>query len=97
MKWLLLGLILIGLAPEVAHGAALYSVTDLGTLGGDFTAAYGVNDNGQVIGLSTVPGGQSHAFITGPNGIGMIDLAGTAAFAVQRDFSFHADQESGDA
>jgi probable HAF family extracellular repeat protein len=40
-----------------------------GTLGGDSSSAYGINDAGQVVGDS---GG--HAFITGPDGVGMRDL-----------------------
>lgn len=47
---------------------------DLGTLGGDDQSqAYGINDVGQVVGVS-MNGIQTHAFITGPNGVGMRDL-----------------------
>jgi probable HAF family extracellular repeat protein len=37
-------------------------VTDLGTLGG-FTTAYGLNDRGQVIGVSAVADGSTHVFL----------------------------------
>jgi probable HAF family extracellular repeat protein len=47
---------------------------DLGTLGGDHSKAYGINAAGQVVGESDTTGGATHAFITGPNGLGMTDL-----------------------
>src|SRR5687768_12755643 len=52
------------------------AVTQLGTLfEGGYTSASGINDTGQVVGSSSprsyVPG---HAFITGPDGVGMTDL-----------------------
>jgi probable HAF family extracellular repeat protein len=47
---------------------------DLGTLGGTFSNAYGVNDLGQVVGSSDLADGQSAAFITSANGQGMVNL-----------------------
>ena len=49
-------------------------MTDLGTLGGALSYAYGINDAGQVVGWSTTAAGLGHAFITGPDGVGMTDL-----------------------
>src|SRR5262245_16166954 len=44
-------------------------LTDLGTLGGNPSAAYGINSSGQVTGSSSLSGNTgSHAFRTGPNG-----------------------------
>jgi probable HAF family extracellular repeat protein len=40
-----------------------YKVTDLGTLGGTFSMAFGVNNAGRVGGAATVPAGNQHAFI----------------------------------
>jgi probable HAF family extracellular repeat protein len=48
-------------------------VTDLGTLGGH-SVAHGINDTGQVVGFSYTENGETHAFITGPDGVGMTDL-----------------------
>lgn len=49
-------------------------MTDIGTLGGNDTQAFGINDTGQVVGYSKTADGNRHAFITGANGVGMIDL-----------------------
>jgi probable HAF family extracellular repeat protein len=57
-------------------------MTHLGTVGGDFIyigIANGLNNAGQVVGsIDSSPSirgdGVSHAFITGPNGVGMTDL-----------------------
>jgi probable HAF family extracellular repeat protein len=49
-------------------------VTTLGTLGGRESFASRINDTGQVIGKSNMSDGSTHAFITGPNGVGMTDL-----------------------
>ena len=48
---------------------------DLGTLGGGLTARLaGINDAGQVVGSLTRLEATHHAFITGPDGMGMRDL-----------------------
>ncbi len=38
-------------------------MTDLGTLGGDYSRAYGINDNGLIVGDSYTSTGYSHAFL----------------------------------
>jgi probable HAF family extracellular repeat protein len=64
-------------APVWAQGqkpaSARYNVTDLGTLGGSFSLAYGINNRGRIDGFSTLPGDSSvHSFVL-ENGV-MIDL-----------------------
>lgn len=47
---------------------ARYRVTDLGTLGGKFSIAYGVNNAGRVGGSAALPNGNAHAFLSGLGG-----------------------------
>jgi probable HAF family extracellular repeat protein len=47
--------------------AQMYTVTDLGTLGGQWSSASGINASGQVVGDSGLPDFAGHAFRTAPN------------------------------
>jgi probable HAF family extracellular repeat protein len=51
---------------------AVYSITDLGTLGGSISYAWAINEAGQAVGGSYIPGSTDHAFLW-QNG-NMIDL-----------------------
>lgn len=55
-------------------GANGVGMTYLGTLGGRYSFAHGINDTGQVVGYSHTSAGDIHAFVTGPDGKGMVDL-----------------------
>ena len=56
-------------------GADGAGMTDLGSLGGDYSSAHGINDAGQVVGVfAPLRPVRSHAFITGANGAGITDL-----------------------
>jgi probable HAF family extracellular repeat protein len=51
----------------------LYDVTELGTLGGDYIEANGINEVGQVVGVSQTASGANHAYLWQADG-GMVDL-----------------------
>jgi probable HAF family extracellular repeat protein len=51
-------------AQEQNQHPSLYTVTDLGTLGGTFGTANAVNNRGSVVGFATLPGDtEGHAFL----------------------------------
>ncbi len=57
---LFLALIFLGLPWARAQ---TYQLTDLGTLGGNFSQALSINDSGQVVGNANTSGGDEHAFL----------------------------------
>lgn len=58
---------------------ANWSIVELSSFG-DFTSLpNAINDSGQIVGTATTfDGNESHAFITGPNGVGVTDLFTTS-------------------
>lgn len=79
--WVIISLLSITGLPAIAQEqgtkpsgpAVRYTLTDLGTLGGTFSQAFGVNDKGWVVGFSTTEGDVGlHAFLW-RDGV-MIDL-----------------------
>lgn len=67
----LLAMLIITLLPFTTS-AATYSVTELGTLGGNFANPHDINNSGDIVGESTTAGGATHAFLY--SGGSMTDL-----------------------
>jgi len=62
------------LAAPVARAEPMYEITDLGTLGGTASQAYGMNDVGRVVGSAKTVSGQIHAFLWDRSTKTMVDL-----------------------
>ena len=73
------------LGSHLATAQRTFTITDLGTLGGAVSVAFGVNDLGQVVGESWIPSEAAHAF-RWDNGT-MIDL-GTLGGDHDRSIAF---------
>ncbi|HEV3485531.1 MAG TPA: hypothetical protein VG106_08990 [Vicinamibacterales bacterium] len=65
-----------------------YSAVDLGTLGGPFANARGINARGQVVGHSLTATGEEHAFLWTP-ATGMVDLGTLVAGRLSRAFAIN--------
>ncbi|MEW5803064.1 MAG: hypothetical protein AB1847_13270 [bacterium] len=46
--------------------ATFYTMVDLGTLGGAYSEAYGINDAGQIVGRAQASSGEYHAVLWNP-------------------------------
>lgn len=64
-------------------------LTDLGTLGGDNSEAYWINDAGQIVGLADLPGSQVHHAFLWQNGK-MIDLGASPDWPCSTAFQINS-------
>ncbi len=55
--------VFVALAATAASASAAVQIVDLGTLNGEWSAAYAINDSDQIVGLSDTPRGLSHTFL----------------------------------
>lgn len=76
-------LLLIASAGHRLASAQTYSVVDLGTLGGAYSMAYGINAAGTVVGVSALSSGRELPFFWNPSGIWTLSMPGSR-FAVGR-------------
>jgi probable HAF family extracellular repeat protein len=58
----------------LAPAQTTYTVTDLGTLGGTFGLAHGIDASGQINGLALLPDGSQHAFFRAKGATTNLDL-----------------------
>jgi len=88
IRWVLVSQVMVWtvLRPGIAltiEEPQTYGIVDLGTLGGDLSEAYGINNAGQVVGWSTRADGAGHGFLY--SGGAMTDLGtligGSASYA----------------
>jgi len=68
-----------------------YEITDLGTLGGNFSCAYSINDSGQIVGDSESSSGHRHATLFDQTGngnnidLGTLGSGGSSAYSINNN------------
>jgi probable HAF family extracellular repeat protein len=60
-SWIIACVMFIGTG--IVSATIAYNMIDLGTLGGAYSNAYGINDAGQIVGNAYTASGQNHAFL----------------------------------
>lgn len=67
MRTILLCLFAISLAAPGASAGPVYQIMDLGTIGGDFSRAFAINNQNQIVGISNNSGNRNRPFIWLPS------------------------------
>ncbi len=62
-KIIVIVVLILGLLGKTSAQIPEYILVDLGTLGGNDSTAYGINNIGQVVGMASTENGQGHAFL----------------------------------
>jgi len=87
---IVLGVAVVSVGAGQLPAAIVYTITDLGTLGGSYSDAYGVNDLGQVVGESETGSGEFHAFLYDGSAMqDLVPLGGSASIAYGINNSGH--------
>jgi probable HAF family extracellular repeat protein len=79
--------LLLVVLPLLAQGQVLraasskYTIQDLGTLGGTYSEAFGINASGQIVGDTATASGSGHAFLYSGGTMFDLNLPGTSATA----------------
>jgi probable HAF family extracellular repeat protein len=78
-----------GTSPQVIPRFTAVDIGNLGGLGG--TLPYGMDDLGRIVGNSVTADGGQHGFVTGPEGVGMIDICPTKNYCGARGINDHGE------
>jgi probable HAF family extracellular repeat protein len=97
LNWSLLVWTAVLTLARCASAAPEYTIIDLGTLGGTSSIATGINDLGEVVGYSSLPNLQDHAFLYSAGQIkdlGTLGGGNSAAFGINNSSEVVGDSET---
>ena len=73
-RMLTIGVLLAAMESSMKAQTYPYVLRELGTLGGSISYGHALNNLGQVTGVARTANSQDHAFISGPNGFGVLKI-----------------------
>jgi probable HAF family extracellular repeat protein len=86
---------ILAAAAFIAGASPIYTLTDLGTLGGSYAMATGVNASGQAVGVMTTPYGSMNAFTSSGSSLTNLTANSTVATDGQAEGINNAGQVAG--